>query len=519
MLGSRARASDRRSPAPRAYRWIVGWLRLLVRLFFREVEITGLEDVPLSRGGVLVSWHPNGLVDPGLILTHFPEQVVFGARHGLFRWPLLGTLLRSVGTVPIYRASDVRRTGGSDDARRAANQRTLDALAGAVAQGRFAALFPEGVSHDAPHLMELKTGAARLYYRARLLRGPGVEAPVIVPIGLHYDSKRLFRSRALVWFHPPIELPAALDVTPAEEDDDEAARERSRRLTDEIERVLHDVVHATEDWEIHDLIHRGRKLVRAERAHRAGSSLAKPRIGEVALGFARVRAGYYARLKSDPQRVREARARVARYDDDLRAVGLEDHELDRPPTLLSSRLFTLLVLQVLLVFVLVPPVLLFGYLINGPTALLIIGMSRVGARLQKDVATIKLLAGAVLFPLTWLAAAVGTAALHTRLAAAYPSLPADPVLAAWLAAVVAAVGGAIALRYVHVAAETARAVRVRLTRLRRAATVERLRAERAAIHDELMEISVGLDLPGSVSPDGSVTGAGGGTRAAGPATG
>jgi 1-acyl-sn-glycerol-3-phosphate acyltransferase len=100
--------------------------------FFRRVEVSGVSNVPAQGGGLVVSWHPNGLVDPGLILTRFPREIVFGARHGLFKWPLLGLLLREIGTVPIYRAIDVR---GSDDARREANRKSLAALADRAQRG------------------------------------------------------------------------------------------------------------------------------------------------------------------------------------------------------------------------------------------------------------------------------------------------------------------------------------------------------------------------------------------------
>ncbi len=495
------------------YRVVLGFFRVLVRLFFREVQVTGLEHLPLDRGGVIVSWHPNGLVDPGLILTQFPRQVVFGARHGLFRWPVLGLLLRSIGTVPIYRAVDAATA--DPEKRRAQNKKTVDALAASVAAGSFAALFPEGVSHDEPHPVELKTGAARLYYRARALREaarPGAPPPVILPVGLHYDEKRLFRSRALVWFHAPIVLDAApsgepgsdLDATPAEDEPEAIAKERARRLTAEIERVLFDVVHATADWETHDLLHRGRKLLRAERAQRAGADPGRPGMGEKALGFARIRAGYYALTKREPARVAELRARVEQYDADMRALGLEDHELDRPPALLSARLATLLALQVVLVFLLVPPVMLFGYLVNGPTALGIVGLCRVAARYEKDEATIKLLVGAVAFPATWAGVAVLAALGHRQLHVLHPALPEGAGITAAFFAIIAALGGAVALRYLHVASETARAVRVRLTRARRRETLERLRAERAALADELLELARGLELPGVVGADGRI---------------
>ncbi|HCP45805.1 MAG TPA: hypothetical protein DIU15_07175, partial [Deltaproteobacteria bacterium] len=82
------------------------FVALLVRLFFRRVVTLGVEALPRDRGILLVAWHPNGLVDPALILTSMPGPLVLGARHGLFRWPLLGLLMRALGTVPIYRRSD-----------------------------------------------------------------------------------------------------------------------------------------------------------------------------------------------------------------------------------------------------------------------------------------------------------------------------------------------------------------------------------------------------------------------------
>ena len=61
---------------------IVGYFRLLLRTFFRRVEVTGVENIPPEGGGLLVSWHPNGAIDATVLFTQFPRRVVFGARHG-----------------------------------------------------------------------------------------------------------------------------------------------------------------------------------------------------------------------------------------------------------------------------------------------------------------------------------------------------------------------------------------------------------------------------------------------------
>ncbi|HEX2679240.1 MAG TPA: 1-acyl-sn-glycerol-3-phosphate acyltransferase, partial [Polyangiales bacterium] len=177
---------------------VLGFFRALSRAFFRRIEVSGLENVPARGGGLVVAWHPNGVVDPVLLATQSPRPIVFGARHGLFAIPVLGGMMRALGTVPIYRAADAPSAGGastrdSDAERRARNRQSLDALASAMAQGQLCALFPEGKSHDAPHLAELKFGAAKVFQRALQLTAAGDPAPVILPVGLHYDDKSVFR--------------------------------------------------------------------------------------------------------------------------------------------------------------------------------------------------------------------------------------------------------------------------------------------------------------------------------------
>ncbi|MBK7584049.1 MAG: 1-acyl-sn-glycerol-3-phosphate acyltransferase [Myxococcales bacterium] len=482
-----------------SYRSAVTVVRLLVRAFFRRVEVSGLENVPSSGGGLIVAAHPNGLVDPGLILAFFPRPVAFGARHGLFRLPLLGWVMRGAGAVPIYRAVDAKAGGGD---RRAQNQRSLTALAQAISGGAFAALFPEGISHDAPRLMELKTGAARLYYQARA-ECPD-KRPVIIPVGLHYDDKRAFRSYALVEFHPPLELSAELDIAPPPDESDDVVKERARALTDEIETRLSDIVHPTETWELHHLMHRARKLVRAERAHRAAADPGRPDMQEKVLGFARIWSGYNTRLASHPDEVATVLGRLRSYDLTLRALAVEDHDLDLDPRLASPWLGFLLFLQLATVYLVLPPLLIVGYLVNLPVALLLIGVSKLTSRAYKDEATVKLLLGALLFPLAWISVGVLAARGNALLGVALPGVPDVPVLAGISMGLLACVGGAAGMRYLRVARETARAVRVRLFRRWRRREVERLRVERSALFDAIISFSVGLELPGRVDSKGRV---------------
>jgi 1-acyl-sn-glycerol-3-phosphate acyltransferase len=496
---------------PPAYRRLRRFVGLLVKAFFRRVEVVGLENLPSDRGGVLVAWHPNGLVDPALILSAFPGAVVFGARSGLFRLPILGRLVHALGTVPIYRREGSRGEMGEvpaapEEERRRRNDASLDALADRLASGSFSALFPEGMSHDAPGLIQLKTGAARLYYRARARAAIGRPAPVLVPVGLHYDQKRVFRSKALVVFHPPMQLPPSLDVSPDPDPDSEAARDLARRLTERIEQELKSVVLETDSWEMHDLLHRARKLIRAERAHRAGRDPGGASMDERIVGLSRVWVAYRERARTDPEQVAKLRTRVTRYDRDLRSLGIEDHELDQPPPVLRPGFLLLLASQVISVFLLLPPLLLVGYAVNLPTALLVSLIARRVGKEQKDIASLKLIAGAVLFPVTWalwgwMAASLAGSA---RVQALLPWLPANALLAGGLMVVLCVVGALVMLLYLSLARATWRALRIRLTRETRARAFLRLGVERSRLCDTLLALAEGLELPGVVRPDGAV---------------
>lgn len=474
-------------------RFLLLAVKALVHAFFRSVEVTGDENVPRDRGGVLVAWHPNGLVDPSVLTATFPGRVVFGAKHGLFKWPLFGRIMRAFGAVPIYRAHDDPRLG--EEARRAANQASLSALAARIADGAFAALFPEGISHDEPFLAPVKTGAARLYLEARNATPPHMRPPVILPVGLHYDEKRLFRSQALVWFYPPLELPPELERVAVPGRARQWSEEEVRTLTRAIEQALIAAVHPTEDWETHRLINRVRKLVRAERAHRAGEASDKPTFAEKVSGFARVQRGYYERLESHPEKAAELRWRVRAYDEYMTALGLDDHELDADPPDLSLRLLLRTALQGIFVFVVLPPVLLLGYLVNGFPALIVYATSRLLAKEPTVVATHKLIVGSVVFPLTWIAVIVFGAVAHAQFAGSLPWLWNWPILTGVALAALSIVGAAHMLRYQAAVRQALKNLRVRFRRRRQAEFIARMLEARADIYDDVMQMAEGLELP------------------------
>ena len=165
----------------------------------------------------MVANHPNGLLDPALVIAAAGRRMRFLAKSTLFSDLRLGWLVRGGGAIPVYRKmDDPKRPGDNRDA--------FDAAYRALSEGFAIGVFPEGMSHSEPSLGRLKTGAARMVLGA--YQRDGTEAP-IYPIGLTFRRKEVFRSEALAVLGDPVEWSDLADRGP---EDREAVRELTRRI-------------------------------------------------------------------------------------------------------------------------------------------------------------------------------------------------------------------------------------------------------------------------------------------------
>jgi glycerol-3-phosphate O-acyltransferase / dihydroxyacetone phosphate acyltransferase len=366
------------STADRLLRALV---RLVLRIFFREIEVVGAERIPLDRPLVLVANHVNGLIDPILLMGPLPVMPRLLAKSTLWKNPLVRPFVDWAGAIPVYRRQDE----GSDPAK---NAETFSRSHELLARGGVLALFPEGASHSDPALKPLKTGAARIVLEAER-KFPGLGAR-IVPVGLLFDAKQTFRSRVLVQVGDPLD-PApeiALDAR-----DPIAA---ARQLTARIDGALHEVTLNYETWEDARLIARAADLYR----HR---ELSLPTRGSLAEGVAFRRAfleGYRDLRTQYPEKIAAAAGCVREYDRLLEAFHLRDDQVGAayPPSPVAR--FVRRTLLRLLVHL---PVAAVGTALNYPTYRLIGSIVKRATRDPDQTATYKVFGALLLFPLTWLA--------------------------------------------------------------------------------------------------------------------
>ncbi len=174
----------------------VTWVfrRLVVPAYFRDVEVTGEVPARDVRGRLFVSNHVNAILDPILVFVTAGCDISPVAKSTLWKVPGLAFLLGVVDSVRIVRRTDEPgKQGGSND-------QVFDEVATWLKDGGNILIFPEGTSHNEPHLVPLKSGAARMLQRAREI-GPE-ETLTVQSIALEFDDREQARSRVLLRYGP-----------------------------------------------------------------------------------------------------------------------------------------------------------------------------------------------------------------------------------------------------------------------------------------------------------------------------
>ena len=431
-------------------------LTLALRVFFRRIELSGTERVPTNGPVIFVLNHQNGLIDPVFLLCLSPRPVSYIAKSTLFSIPVLGWLVRAFDSLPVQRKQD--RATGTNNSETFARAREL------LSRGGSLGIFPEGISHNAPKLQRLKSGAARIAF------GTQLDNLRIIPAGLYYSDKAIFRSEALVLFGEPIVVsPIALD------EEGEPPREAVHQLTAKIEAGLTEVMLQADAHEA---------LALAERVARMLASVEEQpqSLGDSVALRQRLIAGYARLQKQAPAELAALLDRLRDYEKSLAALGLD---LDHPPAkALSVGLILRIGLLSFGVLIALAPVALIGTVLHYPAYRAVGLLSRRFSGGEDDLlATIKVLGSLLLFPLTWAAAVVAVTIAGQGL---------------WIAlavALLAPLSGLGALHFWERFEGLTAGARIAWIWLTRRSILDRLASERATIYAEIVALAARVEKP------------------------
>src|SRR5690349_3007447 len=155
---------------------------IALRWYYAEIVVQGAGRAPRRGPLLIIANHPNALIDPLLVGTALPRRVMLTAKATLFDNPALSALLHAAGVVPLRRAKD-EHPGAQGEAGTNRNAEAFRSVTAALRRGGTVLIFPEGISHDAPTIAPLRTGAARIVLQAH---SEGVGGIAMLAIGLIY---------------------------------------------------------------------------------------------------------------------------------------------------------------------------------------------------------------------------------------------------------------------------------------------------------------------------------------------
>ncbi|KAF2267533.1 CTR1 suppressor protein [Lojkania enalia] len=269
-----------------------------------------------------------------------------------------------------------------------------DAVYDVLHSGGSVGIFPEGGSHDRTDLLPLKAGIAIMALGA-------VEAKPdcnlkIIPVGMNYFHAHKFRSRAVIEFGSPIDVPVDL----AKKFKGEGRREAIGTMLERVRQALVSVTVQAPDYETLMLIQAVRRLYNPK-----GKKLPLPTVIEL---NRRLVQGY-ARYKDDP-RIKDLKGEVMSYNKRLLALGIRDHQVEYAK-LHFAKAFALLIYRLLklaaLSTLVLPGLLLFsfvfitGKIISIKKSKEALAASSVKIEAKDVMATWKLLVAMAVAPLTY----------------------------------------------------------------------------------------------------------------------
>ena len=276
LLSTPLPSYDGSTPGSFVWTHTAWWIARRVRAAqFRTREATGRDTLPIDRGNLCCAWHTNGLIDPLAIALNHNRFFVLGGRHDLVTRPLLSWWTRRMAVQPVVRKAELLRGGCSEEEATQINGRSLLMLATGISEGFGCVLFPEGTSHSESSMLRFRTGPMRTVLAAgAIAKSRGNELPAVIPIGLHFRNRELFRTDEWVEYGTPLQLvdddiPDELVEAVKDGKWSEPPADKVTALRDKLRLELVPMTPNTSDWSEYDALH----LMGHVEARRSGQPL------------------------------------------------------------------------------------------------------------------------------------------------------------------------------------------------------------------------------------------------------
>ena len=173
-------------------------MRTAVRVFFKDIQLTGLTNIPKNKPIIFAANHNSAFMDAVVIAVFIEPQIHFLTRSDVFNTPFKRWLLKKMNMLPIYRLQE-----GAENLHK--NEEVFNDCYQKLAQNKSILIFSEGICIQEKRLQRLKKGTARIAFGAENFKNFQLNLQII-PVGINYDKPSQFRSNLQLRFAPALTL-------------------------------------------------------------------------------------------------------------------------------------------------------------------------------------------------------------------------------------------------------------------------------------------------------------------------
>lgn len=299
-----------RQSSGKLYLILVPLGHLMVRGFFRKININNRRRISPTAPVLLASNHPTAFVDPCLLCVYIDRPIYNMTRGDVFKQPFFRHLLEGINMFPVYRARD----GYSGRDR---NDEVFEFCINTLRRNRIVTIYVEGEHHLEKQVRPVQKGIARIAFNA--YEQHRMEDLQIMPAGCNYCYGDRARDEVMVNFGEPIFVRDYWD------DYQQNPAQTIQRLCSDIEKALHTICYHVDDRADLPLAEQLLTLHRGDQP-----DLPIPLVAENTKRFDGEKAVCDA-LNAMPTHEKEGlRTRVDAYFDALAKAGLDDASVAVP---------------------------------------------------------------------------------------------------------------------------------------------------------------------------------------------
>ncbi|NQY08846.1 MAG: 1-acyl-sn-glycerol-3-phosphate acyltransferase [Flavobacteriales bacterium] len=381
---------------------------IVYRVYFNRVQTKNTDKLPKDKPLIFIANHTNAFTDPVIPTIWLGRKMNFIARSDMFNTPVKNFVMRQMNILPAYRIQE-----GADQLHK--NAESFKGAAEMLKKFEPIIMFSEGICVQERRMRSMKKGAARIILGAEKENDYNLDIQ-IVAVGINYESWNKFRKSVFINFSEPYSLKEFREQH--KKNANVATTNLTRFIGEKLSKQMINIKSKHNDELVEQI-----EMIYMDESLRDGDLLRSKL--ENRYNFSISITEMVNRLDEEgSEKLITLKEKVGGYVSKLKELGLRDHLIVgyiESPAPISKAIARLIILLMGL------PIYILGVAANFIPSYLSQSVARKMAKNIEFRASIKIVAGAILFPIYYLIQFKVFGMLVADSILFYPLLVASPI--------------------------------------------------------------------------------------------